>query len=201
MSRNGFTLIEVMFAVALAALAGIFVVSFAKNVLGLNQSASQSLTAELEGGRSIKRMVAEIREAGQSATGSYAMESAGTSSLAFYADIDSNGTADRVRYFLDPATRSLKRGIVVPSGNPLTYNLSTEAFSTLASDIKSTSTPIFDYYDKNYAGTSSPLSQPVNVDLVRLVRITFYIDKDPNRSPTPMAITSLVNLRNLKDNQ
>ena len=59
---------------------------------------------------------------------------------------------------------------------------------------------IEEYFDSNYTGTSTPLSQPVQATQVRLIRITVRIEKDPNKSPGPLTATSQVFLRNLKNN-
>jgi hypothetical protein len=146
-------------------------------------------------------MVSEMRSITPSALGAYPIESVSTSSILFFADIDGDNVADRIRYFLDPATRSLRRGQVLATGQPPSYNLAQETFSTLVTDVlTSTSTPIFDYHIATYTGTSSPLTYPVNIQLIRLIKITINIEKDPNRGPELITITSLASLRNLKDN-
>ena len=61
-------------------------------------------------------------------------------------------------------------------------------------------TPIFDYYDTNYDGTTAPLAQPVSAIAVRLVKITLIIDKNSLRPPAPITMTTQVSMRNLKDN-
>ena len=113
---------------------------------------------------------------------------------------DSDDVADRVRYFLDPVTLSVKRGVILASGSPPAYT-EQESFSTLITDISNgASTPLFDYYDGNYTGSSLPLSMPVNILDVRLVKITIKIERDPNRAPELTTLTSQAALRNLKDN-
>jgi len=44
------------------------------------------------------------------------------------------------------------------------------------------------------------LGSPVDVSSVRLVKMNITIDRDPNRSPTPINVTTQVVIRNLKDN-
>ncbi|MBX4195888.1 type II secretion system GspH family protein [Candidatus Parcubacteria bacterium] len=200
MKTKGFTIVEVLFSISIVAAVSWTVINFAKNVLGLNQSASQSLTAQLEGRKTIKSIVSEVRTAIPSATGAYTIESAATGTLTFFADIDGDGRSERIHYFADTATKTLKRGVVISSGNPSSYNLGTEIVTTLANDLLSTSTPIFEYFDSSYAGTSTPLAVPVDVSRIRLIRVTIFIEKDPNRTPLPMKLTSEVMLRNLKDN-
>ena len=103
---------------------------------------------------------------------------------------------EKVRYFL--AGTTLQKGVIKPTGSPLIYNSINEKISTFVNNVISTS--IFDYYDENYDGTTAPLSFPVNVSDIRLVKITVMVEQDPNRSPTPMVFSTQVSIRNLKDN-
>ena len=147
----------------------------------------------------MRTMVKELRPAKSGSDGSYPIVQAATSSITFFSDIDADGLQERVRYYL--IATILKKGIIKSTGSPPSYIPSQETFITLASNIKNaTSSALFEYFDNTYAGTSSPLSQPVNIPNVRLVKINLLIDADPDRSPIPRLYTSEVMLRNLKDN-
>lgn len=200
--KRGFSVIELLFAITITTLIVMVVTLFARNVLSLNSSAQASMTAILEGRSILRTMVSELRSASPSAQGAYTIDTAGTSTLIFFADVNSDGIADRIRYFLDSGTRSVKRGIVLASGSPPGYVLSSETISTLMNDVSNgVAVSLFEYYDENYAGTSSPLALPVNIASIRLVKITVQIEKDQNRSPELTTLTSQATLRNLKDNQ
>jgi len=202
MKKAGFTIVEV--AISIAILVGIVwvVASFSVNVLNLNQSATQSLSAQLDTRKTMEDIVAELRTATPSATGAFTIESAATNSLVFFANIDSSSTStERVRYFVDVPTRSLRKGVVVSTSSPPSYLLSSETISTVVSNlVVPTTTPVFDYYDTNYAGTTSPIILPIDVSLIRLIKITIFVDQDPNRPPPVLILSSQVSLRNLKDN-
>ena len=107
---------------------------------------------------------------------------------------------EQIRYFL--SDKDLKRGIIKPSGSPLSYNSANEQISTLVTGINNGVSPIFEYFDSSYTGTSTPLVQPVQITQVRLVRVTLKIEEDTNPTKTigPVIVTSQVFLRNLKDN-
>ncbi|MFZ2484432.1 MAG: hypothetical protein WAX80_00700 [Minisyncoccia bacterium] len=203
MKKSGFTIVEFLFAIVMAT-AIIFVITlFARNIISLNSSAQSSMTAMLEGRKILSVMVKEFRSAVPSALGSYPVESVSTSTIIFFADVNGDNVADRVRYFIDTVSnkKSVKRGVVLAAGEPPAYNLGSETLSTLVTDLlNGTSTPLFDYYNGNYAGTSSPLSIPVSIPAVRLIKITIKIERDPNRAPELMTLTSQAELRNLKDN-
>jgi hypothetical protein len=202
MKNAGFTIIEFVFALVLATMI-VFVLSlFARDVLRLNYSAQSSMNALFEGRKILSVMVAELRSTSPSALGSYPIELASTSTIIFFADVNADDISDRIRYFLDPAARAVKRGVVLAAGEPPGYTLGAETFSTLITDIANgTSTPIFDYYPSSYAGTSTALAIPVNIPAIRLVKITIKIEKSAIRAPELTTLTSQAAFRNLKDNQ
>jgi len=197
--NQGFTITELLISIAIITLLTITVTTFQRDVFYLSNTAQSSLNAQFESRHVVKVMVAELRKASPSSLGAYPLSLASTSAITFYTDVDSNGVKDRVRYFL--SGKSLKKGVLAPSGNPLAYVDSNETVSTLVSDVVASSTqPLFQYYGSSYDGASSALSQPVTVSLVRLVKITVIIDRDPGHSPSQIIATSQVSLRNVKDN-
>ncbi len=199
--KKGYTLPELIISIFIMTIVVIAGTTFARNVIVYNTAGQDSLNAQLEGRKVLRTMVSELRTASPSALGSYPIDTAATSTLIFFADLNNDGVPERVRYFLDTPNRMLKEGVTSPSGSPLTYNLGNETVETLVSSVANgTSTPIFDYYDSSYAGTTTPLALPINIPSVRLVRISVLIDKDPNRSPNTTFMVSSVMFRNLKDN-
>jgi len=197
-SKSGFTIIEVLVSIFILTLIVSVVYSFQKDVFSLNRIISDSLVAQEEARRNLKTMTAEIRTASPSSLGAYAIAQTATSSFIFYSNIDGDSFKERVRYFLDGTT--LKKGIIKPSGAPLAYNPANETIIDLAHDVANTTTSIFSYYDTNYDGTTQPLAEPINVSVVRLVKITIVIDHDPLVSPGHITLTTQISIRNLKDN-
>lgn len=190
---------ELLVVVFIFSLVALSLSRFTSDIFTLNFFLQGSLNAQIDMRHIVKVMITEIREAGPSASGAYPIALASTSAITFYSDADNDGVRDQVRYFI--SNGSLKRGVTAPSGSPATYNLGNEKLTTLASDIVSSSTlPMFQYYPSSYTGTTSPLSFPVDVPSIRLVKITVIIDRDPNRSPSTIMTSSQVNIRNLKDN-
>lgn len=197
--NKGFTLIELLISIFIISILTVTVTTFQRDVFRLNSNLHNNLSAQLDLRHITKIMVSELRKAETSSVGGYPIGVASTSEIVFYSDLYDTGLKERVRYFL--SNGKLKKGVITPSGNPLTYSVSNEKISTLVSDVVSSSTlPIFQYYSEFYNGNSAPLSQPVPITDIRLVKITVIIDKDPNMPPGEMIGTSQVNLRNLKNN-
>lgn len=193
--QKGITLIEIVFTVSIFSLIVIGITLFARNVWVYNSYVQNSLVTNDYARETLKTVVKEIRIASTASNGSYAINQATNNSFTFYSDVDADGVKEKVRYFLDNGY--LKRGLVEPTGSPLVYT-GTETIKTLAKGV--VNTDIFSYYDRDYDGTTSALSSPVNIPLVRLVKITLNIDQDPNKEPGATSFSTQVSLRNLKDN-
>lgn len=194
----GVSVVEFLFAVFVLAVVGTAIAIFQKDFLSVSSIVSSGLDAQQEARTALKRMSAEIRPMSISNSGAYSLAEASSTSMTFYSNIDSDAAKERVRYFLQNS--ELKRGILKPTGSPLTYNPANEIITTMVRNIENGTTTIFSYYDSNYDGTSPALTQPVNILSVRLVKITVIIDRNASRPPAPVTMTTQVSLRNLKDN-
>ncbi len=196
---NGFSLAEVIIAVAVGGAILIAVFNFGNSIFSFNSTAQENLNAQSEGRRVLKTIAKELRGTSPSSLGAYPISQAATSSITFFSNIDSDVNKEQVRYFLQNG--SLKKGVIKPSGTPLVYNSANESIVTLISNVRNTAaSPLFQYFNSSYAGTSSPLSSPVPVTSVRFIKVSVEIDKYPNRSLGPVVVTTQVFLRNLKDN-
>lgn len=187
---SGFTLIETLIGVAIFVLIVGVLTLFSRNVWIYNSFISAGLNNADASRQVLKTMVSEIRTASTSDIGTYAIpvNGATASSFTFYSNIDSDNSKEKVRYFLSGTT--LQKGVTKGTGS--------EKISTLASNV--TNTSIFSFYNKNYDGTTAPLTFPVSISDIRLVKITISTDQDPNRPPAPMTFSTQVSIRNLKDN-
>ncbi|MDP2788640.1 MAG: prepilin-type N-terminal cleavage/methylation domain-containing protein [bacterium] len=195
-NKKGFTLVEVLFGISIFVLVVGVLTLFSRNVWIYGSFVSIGLSDANDGRTALKVMTSEIRTTSTANTGVYAIALATASAFTFYSDIDDDGLKEKIRYFLSGS--SLQKGIIKPTGSPLAYNAGNEIISTTILNI--TNTAIFDYYNKNYNGTTASLSFPINPSDVRLVKITITTDKDPNRAPAPIIFSTQISIRNLKDN-
>lgn len=196
---NGFTLTEILISLGIFVFIAVALAGFGGDIFFLNNSIQSNLSVQIDARRVLKIIVSELRGASPSSLGAYPITEAGTSSITFFSNVDDDILKERVRYFLQNGI--LFRGIIKPTGTPLVYNMQEEEINPIIRDVVNASTtPLFEYFDTFYTGTSSPLSQPVSILPIRLVRITILLDHDINREPPPMTITTMGTLRNLKDN-
>lgn len=199
----GFTLVELLVSVGILVVVMVSVYAFEANIFIYNNESQNQINNTWQAEALLKTMAKELRTMVPSGNGSYPISSVSTSSIIFYANVDNDNEVEQVRYILDtkPATTTLFRGVIQPSGSPVVYTQA-PASTTLASGARASSTlPLFQYFDTYYEGTSSPMDMSVRqISDIRLIKINLIIDSDPNRSPVPRTFTTAISLRNLKTN-
>lgn len=133
-----------------------------------------------------------LREASYASDGSYPIARVATSSITFYANIDTDSRIEQLTYSL--INKTLYLAVGEPSGNPLSYVGMSISTSTIATSvINGTSTPAFRYFDN----TGTELTAPVNVGKIASIRSTLVVDVNINRAPVSFTLTSGATLRNL----
>jgi prepilin-type N-terminal cleavage/methylation domain-containing protein len=196
--QAGFTLTEILVVSFILVIVGIAIVNFQIDLFSLNKVSSDNIVVQEEARRVLKALTAEARGMSPSNMGAYALAEIGTSTITFYTNTDNDTLQERVRYFL--AGTTLKKGVIEPTGTPLTYNTNNEVIREVVHDIANGTTSIFTFFDTNYDGTSPALSEPINLPSIRLIKINLIIDRDPLKLPAPLSMTTQVSMRNLKDN-
>lgn len=196
--RSGFTLIEILVTIAVLGIVVVLIGNFSGDTFFLSNMFQSSLNMADEARRIIRPMANEIRSASPSASGAFSIETATDTTFTFFSDIDNDTVPERVRYFLNGTI--IQKGVTEPVGIPALYPDEDEIITDVIHGIQNGALPIFEYYDTNYNGLTTPLIQPVTTSDVRLIKIIFIIDTDVNRPPAETTITTQVSLRNLKDN-
>ncbi len=142
----------------------------------------------------ITRTADLLRAARRAENGAYPVERVAADAIVFYADVDGDGLADRIRIFRDGDT--LRRGVTPPQGTDvIVYDAAREVVRDLVRNVVDApdGSDIFQYYD----GMNTLLSAPQPGD-VRMVRMTVAVDDDVQRPPAPVVASTLVSLRNLR---
>jgi type II secretory pathway pseudopilin PulG len=190
-AKSGFTLVEIVIVVSIFIVL-VFAVSVMLSGIFLKSKNQLSQLNNIDQARSALAVFAnEIRNSRVGVNGSYQLNQAGESQIIFYSNYRiANGAVARIRYYI--SGNDLYKGVVLPSGNPATYNLSSESSNKVLSGINNGSLSTFNYYNGDYDGNSSPLSQPVNINSVRFVKINLTLDS--------FNISAGATIRSLKDN-
>jgi prepilin-type N-terminal cleavage/methylation domain-containing protein len=198
----GFTLIETLTVIFIFSILVLGISELSK-VIFKDIKQNMSSLGDLDNARAVaSNFTNEIRTASYGNDGGYPLYQVNNSQIIFYSNYgQSNGIVAKIRYFLVDDT--LKKGIIIPTGSPLNYNSSLEKIITIQDDITNGNTPIFYYYNGNYEGSSStsPLSQPVNVNQVKYILIKMNILKEnTNLSDDAFTVSAGASIRNLKTN-
>jgi len=200
LNNKGLTLLEVVvamgiFTLIIGGIVAMFIYSFQSNKIIWEQLSTQN-----EGRKVVQDFINELRSATYSSIGAYPLSSAGNQEIIFYSNIDTDTLRERVRYFL--SNKTLKKGVIKPTGAPLTYNLASEVITEVAHDVANGANPLFYYYNQDYGNTatSTVLTQPVSATIVRVVGIKLSLEENPTASPEPFNVEAKVEIRNLKSN-
>jgi prepilin-type N-terminal cleavage/methylation domain-containing protein len=195
MRNAGFTLIEILIAMSISAMVLVFVTNFTLDVSSFGAELNDRLSAEFEMQLMLRTIISEIRSMGPGGNGAYPIATATATTFTFYSDIDADGTFEQVRYYLDGTI--IKKGVTKPTATePVLYPVSGETITEVVHYL--TTSSIFAYYPEGFPDEMSPLSSPVSVSRVRLVKITGTVDKDTTKSPTPTTLSITVTIRNLR---
>ncbi len=200
-NQTGFTLIEVTTSVALFTLVGLGIIMAVSNLVTATKQQGQLSSDADQSRRFTFQALNELRGAITSSTGGYPLQEALDQEIIFYSNVDGGIDIERVRYYI--SSGSLYRGIVKPTGNPLTYNVGSEASTIVQRNVANGGTALFTYYNGTYNGVSgSALTQPVDVTDVSYVKINLMITNKAGKSTSTntYTVTAGGSLRNLKVN-
>lgn len=198
--KKGFTIIELMIAISIFSVLFILIVSMFQSVF---ENPKQYLVSmdNIDLARVIvSNFTNELRNATNGSDGSYPLNLAGNSEIIFYSNFGSAGNAaKRIRYYVSGDV--LYKGVVVPSGVPLFYNLSSETVSTVFKGIKNSGAPLFYYYNGDYDGLGASLTQPVNVNQVKFIKINLILPNQiTSKDTSSFSISAGATIRALKNN-
>jgi len=197
--QSGFTLVEVMLSVSVFAILSGGIIGLI-GVMTRDARKQDSLLSSTDQARKVAFQFENgLRDAVASNTGAYPLDTVAAQTVIFYSNIDSDPEIERVRYYLSAG--KMYRGIVNPTGSPLTYNIGSEVSTVIQSNVANGSSALFHYYDENYAGTQAELAQPVSVVAVRHIKLELRVTNTGGLTSTNyFTVTAGASLRNLKTN-
>lgn len=167
----------------------------------MNKFVLETGNASLIASRTVNMIVKDVRRARQADNGDYPIESGGNDDLQVYIDIDGDGMTERVHYYL--SNGSIYRGVTKPNATlPVTYPAGDQTTSLLAQYISNTpADPVFYYYNEDYPSDiiSNPLTAPISVQDVRLIKVHLLVNIDPVHAPNNINVESFAELRNLNN--
>ena len=197
---RGYTFIEMMVVIFVYGLI-MTAAAYLLHYVYLNAGQQPQTYMSIDSVRSVtSTFTSELRDAAYGSDGSYPLNQASTTQIIFFTPYGYGTTTARIRYYL--ASTTLYKGVTLPTGNPVTYNTSNEAIRPVMYNVKNGTSSIFLYYSGTFAGTTSPLTQPVNVNQVTFVQMNLYAPlNDLSKATTTIFLmTTGSAIRNLKTN-
>lgn len=197
--KSGFTIIELIVTISIFVVLIFLVAKLAADIAP--QAKQQILASDsVDLARSVaNKFINEIRNSVPGSDGSYSLYSVGDSQIIFFTSDFGSSVVKRVRYYI--SGNILYKGVISPTSSPAVYNPSSEVITIVHRYLANNSTPVFYYYDEDYDGTTSALSQPVNINDVRYIRINLIVLKQVTKQDTStFTVTTGATIRNLKTN-
>ncbi len=198
--KSGFTLIETLLTIFIFGLLMMGTTLMIKDIFSVSEQQNGILSNTNQATLISSTFANEIRNATYGANGAYPINQASNTQLIFYSTGDNtNGTVSQIRYYISGNT--LYKGVTNPGGSPLSYVGQTENITTLSTQMSMGNNPLFYYYDGTYNGSGSALTQPVNINAIRFIKINLIVNKDvtPTGAST-FTVTAGASIRNLKTN-
>ncbi|MDB5189662.1 MAG: hypothetical protein JWL82_619 [Parcubacteria group bacterium] len=191
---RAFTIVEVIVLVSVTVVVGMALNSMIVNFYRSNAYLLQQSSAIDSAHRGLRTSFEDLREASYGDDGSYPIQTAASSTITFYSDIDGDGSVEKIHLYLAGVT--FYRGVTDSSSSPPTYVGQTEKVTTIANYVRnSSSTPLFSYYDSD--GTLLA-SSTVDVSQISSVSTTVLVDLNPLRAPDILTLQEKATLRNLR---
>ena len=187
-------------SVFIFAVIGIGVIALVSSLFTSATREGQLISDTDQARRTAKEMVNELRNATTSNTGAFAFSQAENQNITFYSNHNGTNVVKKIRYYIQNG--SLYKATTIPAGTPLTYSSANETIEVVQRNISNGVAPLFYYYDDSYDGTTDNyLSQPVNLNNIKYIKINFII---PNKAgltdAARITITDSATIRSLKDN-
>jgi len=199
-TQSGFTLVETLFTIFIFGILMLGTTLMIKQIFSVSEQQSGILSNTNQAIIISDAFVNELRNATYGANGSYPISQATDNQIIFFSTaIKKDGTVSKIRYYI--SNNTLYKGITNPGGNPLSYDGQSETTTTLSTQMSMGSNPLFYYYDGSYDGNGNPLTQPININVIRFVKINLVVLKDvtPNGNSI-FTVTAGASIRNLKTN-
>jgi prepilin-type N-terminal cleavage/methylation domain-containing protein len=198
--NQGFTLMETLVTIFIFGILMVGTTTLFRDII-INSNGETLSMNNVVGARNVSNtFIKEIRNSVYGVDGSYPIIQGGDTQIVFFSTTPrNNGTISRVRYYVSNGV--LYKGITDPTGSPLKYILTNEVVTTLLTNLSLGGNPLFYYYNGDYDGNTSPLTQPVNLTQVKFVRINIVALKQLVKNSTDtFTISAGAVFRNLKNN-
>lgn len=197
--RKGMTLVELIVAIAILGLGMAAFTLLSVKAWVFKSYALEQVAATSSATKALNQVIHELRTVRQADDGSYAIKETDDSSLVVYRDEESDGSAERVHYFIEDG--KLKKGITEFSIATGSYPVEDQTVKVLLNYVTNDdlTKKLFSYYSNGYPiNPTVEMASPIPSD-VRLIKIHLWVNIKPIVAPENVNFESVVELRNLNE--
>ena len=199
---NGFTLVELIVSTFIFAIIAGGVAIFSAYYFRNYSFSFDEAQVVNQAQYGMTTLLREIREARSGDNGAWPLVQTDDNTFIFYSDVTNDGRSDRVRYFLNGKT--VQKGVIQPTQVPVSYPAQNEVVTNIATNVDTSTGPLFKYYNGNWPGdlVNNPLpasQRQLNTRYVE-VNLTINIASTSAGKVQPFKLSSGVQIRSLKDN-
>jgi len=194
----GFTIVEVVVSISIAAMLMLAVAYFVV-LVSQNPTAEITSLSSIEQAKKVTATFAnELRGAVTGNDGAYPINQTLPQLIVFYSNYGTSGNiVNRIRYYFSDET--LWKGVTVPTGSPLQYDLDSEVVKPVMTNLFNDADPLFYYYGDDYNGINSP--DAPSIVGIRFVKINLMVKNQITATNVNVfPISAGATIRNLKDN-
>ena len=208
---RGFTMVELLVVLIITSLVAAAMLGVYLSVVRSVADTGNRVINQDDARTAINELARYVRMASSSASNqtsvSDAIALAQPQELVLYADINGNGLADKVRFYLSGQTMKLATVAPNTSTSPPTYPAYTTDGVIIMNGIRNGATAIFTYYQTNPAYTSTTdmahdnltvMTNPTSAaDMAKIVAVgvTLYVNEAPKLSKGNVKLDSLIQIR------
>ncbi|KKQ37772.1 MAG: hypothetical protein US53_C0009G0003 [Candidatus Woesebacteria bacterium GW2011_GWA1_37_7] len=197
-TNGGFTLIEILISSALLVIlaAGFLGIQY---IFSQNQVTAWNNYMNIEDSNlTVSKFIKEIRDARQSAAGTYFLETAGDTEIIFYSDIDYDSDVERVRYTISGS--DLIKGVIKPIEGATPYLVANEKVSVITGIVRNGTDPLFYYYDENWPSdtVNNPLALASRIADTTFVKIILKVNPEEDNPDNDFTLESATVIRYTK---
>jgi Tfp pilus assembly protein PilV len=200
---KGMTIVEMLMAIAIFTIGIIGFTFLFFRTWQANSYVLETGQSSMAASQGMNKIINYIRKSKQADDGAYPIKSANGNDFIFYSDYDKDGITERLHIY--KSGRDILMGATKPTETlPKTYpSGDQETIAIVSGVLNEVDEPIFYYYNRDYPADeiNNPMAIPVTNYLadIRLIKVYFEINANPNKSLDNVKIQSFVELRNLND--
>lgn len=190
--NRGVTLIELSVVIMIFMIISVISSNFVLQTLKADKMGVAIGTSIKSANNALLDISRELRNAGSSDLGGFAIATATSQELVFYSNADNDPGIERVRYFIEG--EAFMKGVTKATGSPLAYDASSEVFRQVAVNVQNGTSSVFYYFDTN---GNELLNAATQKGRIKTIRVSIIVNSSSGKSISDYLAETDILVRNL----